>query len=358
MATQLLNSIFVVVDQVARSPVSRAFLPFSCAFSRALISALADMTGPHRQSRLVLLVVWRRSLCEPLIRQSLAGNAINETVEANQGMVLDVALVQSERKFINVTAKMLLASVMIDAIDAALQHRKNAFNAIRGHVIAHVFARAVIDGIVAKAIDAAVGTGFVSMNDRAGLYVMMDGGLDCFGIGASNRHGNSSASTLAHAKNRCFADRAPASFQLFVFVLVGFLPTDEGFVDFNDALKLGKVFATASLSQTVQDEPSRLLRDADFLGQLHAGNALAGRHKQVHRINPFVQGNVAALEYRAGAHRKVFLAPVTAIEASSPCCNSLAHAANRAPWTIRPQPTLKIDPGRLLVGEYFEKLKR
>ena len=107
----------------------------------------------------------------------------------------------------------------------------------------------------------------------------------------------------------------------------------------------------------MQDEPSRLLRDADFLGELHRGNALAGRHEQVHRVNPLVQRNVAALEYRAGAHREVLLALVAAVEAALPRRDPLAQAADRAARAIRPKPAFKVDPRRLLVREHREKLE-
>ena len=54
----------------------------------------------------------------------------------------------------------------------------------------------------------------------------------------------------------------------------------------------------------MQDEPSRLLRNPDFLRQLQAGNALAGRDQQIHRVNPLVQRDMAALENGSRPHRK------------------------------------------------------
>ena len=140
-------------------------------------------------------------------------------------------------------------------------------------------------------------------------------------------------------------------------MLVGFLAADERFVDFDDTGELLEIGTAASFPQPMQDEPSRLLRDPDFLGELHRGYALAGRHEQVHRVNPLVQGNMAALEYRAGAHREVFLALVAAVEAASPFRDPLAQAADRAARAIRPQPAFKVGPGRFLVREHLEKLE-
>jgi hypothetical protein len=79
---------------------------------------------------------------------AITGDTVHETIEPRQGVVFDVAFVQAERKFVNVAVEMLLAGVMIDAINAALHDCKNALDPVRGHAIADVFALAVIDRIV------------------------------------------------------------------------------------------------------------------------------------------------------------------------------------------------------------------
>src|SRR5467141_390582 len=56
----------------------------------------------------------------------------------------------------------------------------------------------------------------------------------------------------------------PSGLELFIFMLVGLLAADKRFVDFDDALKLAKVFAAAGFPQSMQDEPSRLLRDPNL----------------------------------------------------------------------------------------------
>jgi len=42
----------------------------------------------------------------------------------------------------------LLAGVMVDADQTALHNRENALDTVRGHVVANVFAVAVVDGFV------------------------------------------------------------------------------------------------------------------------------------------------------------------------------------------------------------------
>src|SRR6185437_558572 len=54
-------------------------------------------------------------------------------------------------------------------------------------------------------------------------------------------------------------------------------------------------------AQTVQDEPRRFLCDANLFRELQATDALPRRHEQIHRIEPLVQRNFAALENGSGA---------------------------------------------------------
>src|SRR5258706_581770 len=88
------------------------------------------------------------SLDQHLVCQALAGHRVNEAVEARQRVVLDVPLVEPEGELVNVAAKMLGAHVMIDADQAAREHRETAFDAVRGHAITGELASAVIDRIV------------------------------------------------------------------------------------------------------------------------------------------------------------------------------------------------------------------
>jgi hypothetical protein len=122
----------------------------SCASSHASTLALGDRPRrrppSHRapSARSLMSLSLNQSLvCEPLARRP-----IYEAIEPCQGMVLDVAFVQAERKFVNVTVQTLRAGVMIDADQPALQYGKDAFDAVRRHVFANIFASAVIHRVV------------------------------------------------------------------------------------------------------------------------------------------------------------------------------------------------------------------
>ena len=170
-------------------------------------------------------------------------------------------------------------------------------------------------------------------------------------------HRDRSPTALSHTKDRRLADRAATGLELLGLMLVGLFPTDDkGFIDFDDALQFFK-FRAARLAQAVKHKPSRLLRDPDFFGELHGRNALASRHKQVHRVNPFVQRNVRALENRSDANREVLLALIAAIKSALAGRNTVAKPTNRAARAVRPKAAFKIDPRCLLVWEPLEKLE-
>jgi hypothetical protein len=87
---------------------------FSSASSQAL-SWTALACTPRRHPRLRRVPLARSpaslSLNERLVCEPLPRSAVYEAVEPCQGMVLDVALVQSERKFVNVAVQMFRAGV-------------------------------------------------------------------------------------------------------------------------------------------------------------------------------------------------------------------------------------------------------
>jgi hypothetical protein len=97
---------------------------------------------------------------------------------------------------------------------------------------------------------------------------------------------------------------------------------------FNDSTQLLEILA-ACLAKPTKNKPRGVLRDADFLCQLHRRNALARRHNEIHRVNPILQRNVRPLENRPGANREIFLALVAAIEAILADRDPVASPANR-----------------------------
>jgi hypothetical protein len=329
-----------------------------CASLRTSFWASADMLEPRKPSRPISLVALVSSLYQRLIGKALARNRANEAFKPCESMMFYVPFVEAEGKLVNIAAKMFRTGMMIDADQAAFENRENAFNSVGGHVVSHILASAVVDSIMAEArvANANICASFVGMQYRSDFDMLMNSGLNCFLICALDRRRDRSPVALAHPKNGRLANCASACLELLVFVLVGFDPADETLIDFDDPAKLLEVWP-ARFTDTMQHEPSRRLPDANLFRQLQARDALAGREKQIHCINPFMQRNVRALEYRAGAHRKIFLALVAAIEAVLACRDPLAKAAYGALWAFRPKVLFKIDARRLLVREHLEQFE-
>jgi hypothetical protein len=72
------------------------------------------------------------SLRQPLIGQALVGTSADHTVEPVHGTALDVAVVQTEGKFVNISAKMLMTNLVIDTSDPALECPVTAHACERG----------------------------------------------------------------------------------------------------------------------------------------------------------------------------------------------------------------------------------
>ena len=121
--------------------------------------------------------------------------------------------------------------------------------------------------------------------------------------------------------------------------------------------------SAARLAQASQNEPRRFLRNADLFRELHAADSLAGCHKQIHRVQPFIQRHLGALKNRIGPHSEIKFTCSTAIEtrlagpADSEGRNAVPRLAVRANRAIRPKPLFEIDSRAVLSWEQREELE-
>jgi hypothetical protein len=74
----------------------------------------------------------------------------DERVQPLQGVTAHVADVQAEGELVHVAMQMLLRNLMVDAIDSALEHSPNAFDAVRADSVLGVVSGSVVDGLVSK----------------------------------------------------------------------------------------------------------------------------------------------------------------------------------------------------------------
>jgi len=64
------------------------------------------------------------SLDQPRVGQTLAVNRFDEAVEPVQRVNLHIPFIQAEGEFVNVAMQMLGAGMVVDAVHAALHHRR------------------------------------------------------------------------------------------------------------------------------------------------------------------------------------------------------------------------------------------
>lgn len=302
-------------------------------------------------------LAWSRD--ELLVRDASARSRLHEAIKPRKRAALHVAIVEPERELINVPGKVLGAGVMIDASESTFQHGPYRFDAVGADTAAHVLACDVAYGLMLESrfVDALVSAVIVRVERRSGSDVLVYLLLKARGIGARDRISYRAPVALAHPNYSNLADGSATSAQFLVSVLVLFLPSDIGFVHLDDAGKNGRV-VPASFPESLQNEPCRLLCDADFLGQLQGRDTLARGHKQVHRVNPFVQRNVRALEDRPGAYREVLktlIAAVVPLDLAG--SHAVTKAANRAVRALGPKTGFEVFTPGSLVREHLEKLE-
>ena len=307
-----------------------------------------DTRGLYPRSGLAL---GEFSCCQFLVGEMLSDYRNHERIQPLQGVTAHIADVQAERELIHVAVQVLLGNLMIDAIYSALEHSPDGFDAVRADSVFGVDASRVIDGFVAEeqAVESDVPCRLIGKDRGTYFDVGMDSRLQRSHVGSFNGHRHSASAALPESYDSRLANAATSSPELLVLVFVALFSTDEAFVYFDDAAQLVKVIARAArLAQTLEHEPRRLLSNANLFPQLQTGDALACGYKQVHGIEPLVQGNMAALEDRACTDREIEGTGIAAIEANLGLLpDALTALALRAERAIGPKARFQVNPRRL-----------
>lgn len=195
-----------------------------------------------------------RWLCYQLfVRQPLADHPDNQRMNPVHRMDFHVPLVKPERKLIDISRQVFDAEMVKGAMIAALQERPNAFDSIRARHAVNIFSCPVRDYMVVVAAQIAISAMFIRTDRSATLDVPCDFGLQGLARSIRNRKSLDAmlAATLSHAHYSGFTNRAPASLELLVLVLVSFQPTNKGFVYLDDARQLF-AFIVAALSDALK----------------------------------------------------------------------------------------------------------
>lgn len=127
-----------------------------------------------------------------LVRDSFADDCGYEAVKPLQSVTDHVSSIQPESEFIHISPKMLVAGVMIDAMQSALHDSPHALDSICVDVTPDILPIAVIDTIVTeeKAIQIGVRSMLIRIELAADLHVIIDRRINLFRSSVGNRLGN------------------------------------------------------------------------------------------------------------------------------------------------------------------------
>ena len=276
-------------------------------------------------------------------------------------MSFNISFIQPERELVHVPRQMLLARVVVGAVQAALQHSPNALDRIRRDFPAHVFFVSVVHALaLVVVLKAVVGVGFVRVNLRSKFHRRQNLLASRQVSTTRQRHRlDAPRFFLAHSKHARHMSSAALRCGALVLVHRPALPADKAFINLYRAAKRFH-FIPARLAQTVKQEPSRRLRDRKFLAQLHRGDTLASGEQQVHAVYPLVQRNVRGFKHRALERGEIFLARVAAVKAFLAAClasyDPIFIAAERAHAPKRPDARFDVGASGFRVWEKLEQL--
>ena len=220
----------------------------------------------------------------------------------------------AEIKFRQITVQVLFLAVLISAFHAAFEDRVVALDRVRVNVAAHVFVFAVIDGVVARkfAADLAIVGCFIGHEGSFVRDVRLNDRRNVGNADAVHMKATGTSAALDKSQNGILV--APSS---LVLRLV-FDATDEGFVGLDDLASATHRIDSDdahSLTDAVRHEPRGFESDAQGPVKLVAADALLGRAKQVHRLQPQVHRDVAILENGPDLHGELLAALVAFVEA-------------------------------------------
>ena len=310
------------------------------------------------------LLPYGLSVTSRSIGQPLADSALNRTGGAlNVIYALPDAIAIPEIKLRKIAVQMLLAAMLVDALHAAFEDRIVTFNGVGGdgfgfderlaigpHLVGdfvpipNIFLRLVAHGIVAFELATNLFVGRMFVGHQAAFLgdVRLEDWRDIGNRGAVDMEATGRAAPLNEGQDDILVSPAVTLFG------DAFQPTDVGFVGFHDLARAAQRADAGhphGLTDTVRHEPCGLEGYAQGPGKLVAGNALFGRAKQVHRLQPKVHGDVAVLENGADFDGELLPALVTLPEAdpgrlAAHLADPLNPAAMRAYRTLGPYPGL------------------
>src|SRR5436190_11425418 len=187
--------------------------------------------------------------------------------------------------------------------------------------------------------DRLIAAGFVAVQDRQLVGVLVHNRLDVGDGGALDVEGAGNAAALDQRQHHALVFAATVGRHAIAAALIGLVDLDRLTLA---AHRLAAV-SLHRLAQAVAHEPGALVGDAQHAAHLVGAHALLGGAQDEGRLQPLVQGDVAALENRADHDRELLAASLALVVPLAPLDRggSLQRAAVAAGTAPGPQEALK-----------------
>lgn len=246
--------------------------------------------------------------------------------------------------------QMGLAEFVKGAVYAALEEREVRLDGVGviGGADFHVLASTVVDSAVTGELltDLRIHRALIGHQARLGVGVLAKNRAKRLCRHVRDMKATGLAVALDQGHDRRLADRATASVEALVAMLVLLFAADVGLIDFNRLAlatdRTGQRIA-GSLAKAMKQEPSRLVVRAEHPVQLMGTHAfLAGSH-ELRSEQPLAQRNLAALHNGVDGDGERLAAVFALVDTRTRACagqlgNAVAHdAAARADGAARPE---------------------
>jgi hypothetical protein len=310
---------------------------------------------------------WRALACSEA-PASLCASAASYGLSKDVGIL---SIVVAELKLREVEREIFLTHVMVRHDDSAFEQRPEGIERLGMHFAAHIFTLHVINGHVRKHTIQVLIANILIGRDQG--HFVADRLADESFQGSRGRIFDDLTDDIALARNRTndsdFTAPDAASPKMFALtpVLVLFLATDEGFINFNNAHQLLEIRVLHRSAQAMAEIPSSVKRRR--LTKKHPSNltcrdALFALEHGVENLEPSQQRNLRVLENGSSGQRETIGVPAPAFRIRAfpfprqrDVVNRLGFPASRTVWvTIWPASHKQELTTRILCWERFHQL--
>lgn len=259
------------------------------------------------------------------------------------------AVVITEVEFSNVTVQMLLATMLIDAFHAALEHAVKILDGVGMHIAANIFIGFMTDALMGREVIAQreIVAAFIGHHRGFLRNIGLDNWNDIGGASSLDmERANLPAVTINERQDRILVAVAATLDRTF-------FTAGEGFIRFNyatDTAHWGKTTGPERLTDAMAHEPCAFERDPQGAMQLVRAHALFAGTNYMDRIEPIAHLDMAFLENSPDFDGEWFAASIALIEADPiafglQSTRSIEDATMRAKAPVDPKARFDIGIG-------------